>query len=159
MLSITKEILRQIKPEDKAVVETIISILAVVTVTASTWSIVTNTILQTSLNKLVSFVINMQIIMTMMLINIFCTAHAELYKNYLLEIVNFEVFDYSSILVEYLSIPVVESEAFNPHFEASGYESSDSIANMGPFFVILLIGPLIVILLLLIRLCISFRYC
>ena len=95
---------------------------------------------------MISFAINLQIIMSMMLIKIFCTAHVELFRNFLMKIVNFEIFDFSSIFIEYLSIPAVESKAFNPHFEASGYESSDSIANMGTVFTILLIGPLIVII-------------
>ena len=95
----------------------------------------------------------------MMLIKIYLTAHAEFFRNNLMEIVNFEILDYSSLLIEYLSIPVVESDALNPHFEAAGYESSDFISNIGPVFIILFVGPLITIILLLIRVCLSCRCC
>ena len=69
---------------------------------SSAWSIFTNTLMKTSLNKLVSFVKNMQIVMHMMLMKIYCIAHAEIYRNTLMEIVSFEIYDYSSFLVEQL---------------------------------------------------------
>ena len=49
------------------------------------------------------------------------------------------------------TLPVVQSDAINTHFEEVGYEYSDSVLSMGSVLVIILTSPLLVIILLVIR--------
>ena len=156
-LTISKHIGRQITPEDKETIEIVIIVVASVILVTGTWSIFTNTLMRTSLNRLISLVKNIQIIMHTMLIKIFLVSHAELFRNFLMKTINFEIIEYSKFFMEYL--PVVDSEAFDSHFEASGYESSDCVINMGNTFVNLVMVPCMIVLLVLIRFCITKRCC
>ena len=88
-LTITKTISRQIEPEYQEVVETILTVTVTVIAATSAWSIFTNTVMKTSLNKLISLLKNIQIVMHMMLIKVICIAHAEIYRLYIMEMVTF----------------------------------------------------------------------
>ena len=46
------------------------------------------------------------------------------------------------------TLPVLQSDAMNAHFEETGYEYSDFTLNMGPVLVIMLALPMLVIILL-----------
>ena len=95
--------------------------------------------------------------MHMMLMKIFCIAHAEIFRNYIMKIVTFKVFDYSQSLIEYYSSE--QSEALDSHFEALGYESSHSIINMGSTFFLFIVAPVLIVLIFLVRLCFPCSCC
>ena len=92
-----------------------------------------------------------------MLLKIYCIAHAEIFRNYLMEIVSFKIYEFSQSLIEHYSSE--ESGPFDSHFEALGYESCHSIINMGSIFIVFIIAPFIIVVILLVRLCLYCRCC
>ncbi len=102
-------------------------------------SFIQNLIMQASLNKVLGKVKGIQIIVHLMLINMYRTAHAEKFNLKLLEIANFEFYDPTDYFIEYL--PINESDPINERFEATGYESSDFFVNAGMILVILSVAP------------------
>lgn len=96
---------------------------------------------------------NLQIIVHIMLIDLYSVAHCETFFGYLLLVTNMEIYDPSEHFVE--NLPVVENDALNMHFEETGYEYSDSILSMGSVLIIavLLLVALPIMLLLSILCC------
>ena len=58
---------------------------------------------------------NLQIIVHIMLIDLFTVAHCEIFFEYILMATNLQVYDLSTYMAKYL--PVVKNEAMNLHFE------------------------------------------
>ena len=89
----------------------------------------------------------MQILIHIILINVYCAAHTEMYISYLLDIFSFEFFDPAEWISD--SFNIQENGPMNEHFESTGYERSDFILNMGLLFLVALaIVPLILLMLL-----------
>ena len=76
----------------------------------------------------------------MVLIDIFCVAEAESMTLKLLEALKCELIDTKPILMEVFGVE--ENDAINVHYEASGYETSDFILNLGPVFFLILVAPI-----------------
>ena len=68
------------------------------------------------------------------------------------KMVAFEALEFDDILKGTVN-DVSDSESVDIHFEAMGYESSDSILNLGFIFVIMVCAPLLLLLLKLMSLC------
>ena len=99
------------------------TVVAVVVGSASFVSLLTNVSFNTSLNKLLQAFKNLQIILHIMLIDIFCIQHVESFAKFVMKIVNFEIeiIDLQGYMVDNPIIEIKESEPINIHFEASGY--------------------------------------
>ena len=80
-----------------------------------------------------------QIIVYTMLIQAYFVAHAEDFLESLFSIIGFQFFDLSDIFKRIFDVD--ESETIDIHFKALGYETSDSILNLGPIFASLLLLP------------------
>lgn len=104
---------------------------------------------QLVLKRLLDAFKSLQIIVHVMLIDLFSVAHCEVFFGYVLQISNLQFFDPSGPMVD--TLPVFENEAINIHFEETGYEYSDSILSMGSAIVILVIAPSLVVIILAMR--------
>ena len=79
-----------------------------------------NSIISLALKRLLDSFKHLQIIVHIMLIDVFTVAHCEVFIGYVLQISNLQLLDLSEPMVE--NLPVNENEAINLHFEKSGYE-------------------------------------
>ena len=95
---------------------------------------------------------HLQIIVHIMLINVFLVAHAEVFIQALLGIVSFELYDLTDVYLNVFSLEM--TDPVNEHFENLDYESSDFILNMGLLWALVIILPVILIAILLFS-----RYC
>ena len=102
-----------------------------------------------ALKRLLDSFKNLQIVVHILLIDVFTVAHCEVFIVYVLQISNLQLFDLSKPIVEHL--PVNENEAINLHFERSGYEYSDSILSMGSVIVTIIVAPFLVAMILVMR--------
>ena len=83
--------------------DTVAELGAAATASMATTGAVTigmNLFLQSSLNQILGQLQNLQIIVHVILINIYCVSHAEMFISYLLSIVSFEIYDPGEFLVE-----------------------------------------------------------
>ena len=108
-----------------------------------------NSIISLALKRLLDSFKHLQIIVHIMLIDVFTVAHCEVFIGYVLQISNLQLLDLSEPMVE--NLPVNENEAINLHFEKSGYEYSDSILSMGSVLVIIVVAPFLVAMILVMR--------
>ena len=108
-----------------------------------------NIVTSLALKRLLDSFKHLQIIVHIMLIDVFTVAHCEVFIGYVLQISNLQLLDLSKPMAEIL--PVFENEAINLHFEKSGYEYSDSILSMGSVIVIIVVVPFLVAMILLMR--------
>ena len=113
---------------------------------ASIFNFVTNLLLNSSLGSLVNALKNLQIIVHIMLIQIFLVPHAELFLKKLKEMIAFEAIDLKKLLQDILG-DVEENEPMDIHFESMGYETSDAILNLGPILVIMVLTPNLLVIL------------
>lgn len=86
---------------------------------------------------------NLQIIVHVMLIDLYSVAHTEAFFGFLLMVCNMQVINPSQLIKE--SLPVDENEALNVRFEQTGYEFSDSILAMGTVFIVLVFLPVCIV--------------
>ena len=83
----------------------------------------------------------LQIVVHVILINIFCVSHAEAFFSFILNIVSFEFYDPADFLVD--KFKADQNDPINEHFEMTGYERSDFTLNMGLLFLVALALPLL----------------
>ena len=79
-----------------------------------------------------------------MLIQVVLVAHAQSFLLEILKIIAFQFFETKEIYISSLGIEA--SEPMNVNFEAIGYDTSDSILNLGPIFGLMLIASALIIL-------------
>ena len=82
---------------------------------------------------------NLQIIVHIMLIQIFLVAHAEIFLRSLQKLIAFEIYDITD-----LAKTLFGSEASDPldiQFESVGYETSDAIINSGVISIVIFTAP------------------
>ena len=79
--------------------------------------------------------------MHIMLIDIYCVQHVEAFVKYVLEMINFEVVDTQEFILDNTIVDVKESEPIDIHFEASGYETSSAILNIGTVLYVIAMTP------------------
>ena len=91
----------------------------VMVVGAGVFSFIMNIFMQAGLQKLISALRNLQVIVHIMLMETFCVIHAKVFSTRLLEIVNFEFYDPGELYVKYL--PIEESDPLSLNFEEAGY--------------------------------------
>ena len=87
-----------------------------------------------------------------MLIQVPLVGHAEFFVEEIMKVIAFQFYDTKEITTS--SLPdVQENEPLDIHFLALGYDTSDSILNMGPIFWFLLIWPGLIIIIFLLTKC------
>ena len=82
----------------KNTIEEVANVATMVIVSTSIFSFSTNLFLQTGLNKLLAMVKNLQIIVHILLIQVYLVAHAEAFLESLNKIISFQIYDLSDIL-------------------------------------------------------------
>ena len=138
--------------EDKLASEVLMTATEVVIGSACVTTLIANFLFKNGLSKLLTAWNSLQVAIHMVLIDIFTAASGESITLRLLQYLKVELGDLKPILMDFFDIE--SSEAINVHFEASGYETSNFILNLGPIFAVTLLAPAYVLLMLLLsKLC------
>ena len=128
----------------KATLEAIGSSASTVIVLTSLFSAILSLFLQNGFAKIVGVIKNLQIIVHILLIQVQLVPHAEFFLEQLAKIISFKVFDLSGILKKIFDVE--ESLSVDIRFESLGYQTSDSILNLGPIFAGIVLAPVCIIL-------------
>ena len=100
--------------------------------------------LEISLKPLLDAVKHLQIIVNIMLIDLYMYAKTEKFYARLREIMYFQAIDPTSFLVKYLPIKI--DKPVSIHFEDTGYEYSDCTLNMGPISIVITASIILILL-------------
>ena len=86
---------------------------------------------------------NLQTVIHVFLMNIFIPATGESFTLKLLQSIKVELVDTKTITIAILG--VVENGPMNAHYEASGYENSDFVLNIGPLLYLIALALLLMV--------------
>lgn len=125
--------------EEQEILDVITTSVTGAVVSTAVTSFILNLLLQGSISRLIGMIRNIQVIVHIMLIEIYCVRHAEFFTSELFKITSFELFDMKQYYTDVFDI--VDTPPIEGNFSAVGYESSNFALNMGSIIVMVVAIP------------------
>lgn len=144
-LSIKRGIPRQLTEDDQKVSELVKDSTGAIIASACVLTLISEAFFKQGLNKLLQAWNCLQYVIHMVLIDLFCSASSESITSHLLQYLKVEFVDIKPQLIDLFKVEA--TDAIDMHFEASGYETSDFILNLGPASCVIILAPLYIFLL------------